>query len=447
MIYFNGNITQNKYYSDMQQYIGQSTSSFSQNNHDKDNFVIQEKNIDKTRDNSKKHLLPIIGGVIIAAGLIFAFIKYKKGKNLTEHNNLDIAGTKNITQNASNIDPSILEIEKKEEKIKQKMNQLVENFIVATKPEDEQIVREALPKLIEFSEKLEIGKDFIKNTNNFISQITPKNKDFAINEGIPLVAENMKKINSLFNEPEKSYELLGALTPENKDYLDILLDKSKVLNIHNTSDLNTFLKKINSDNSNLIINDIIPAIEKNPADFKWFDGWFLDDFTEILNKGNKNEILNDTLPSIIKNSENLMLKNDASDVITTLKVINSKNKNYVFDDLLPHLIKNSENYKVKHSEDLSALIQVITPEKKDFAINKVLPILIKHNEALHLNNSYNMAKIIENTTPDNIDCIPLIAENINKLGLYDFWNTDDLIKLLNKGKENILKEINSDHIK
>lgn len=431
-----------------------------------------KKNIDKNKLNAY-----IAGGIALAAGAIVLAINLKNGKKPSsdiskdikkEAENLGKKSSENITgssekhsehssssshasysspknTHAANIveedNPDLLRLEKSETRI----NQLLNDTIKMIKPKDEKIAREAIPKLVYNCEKLGIK---LTDFNLYLDHITPENKDFAINEAIPFIADNMGKIKTVIKDPEKSHELLDVLNPENKNSLGLLLDNANILRIENSYGLTQVLKSIHSENIDLITKEVLPEMKKNPDNFKFLDS-LLDssDFIKLFNKENTHYILNDTLPTILKNSEKLMIKNsNQDDVLRFLKVITPENKKFIFDDLVPNLLSNTEKYKIKYGEDFLDYISIIRPVNKEFMLNEAIPLINNHGDKLNITSSYNMVKILEHVTPENKDCITLIANNSEKLGLKSdiLDRIAKINELLDKGEKGILEELKKD---
>lgn len=458
--------------------IAQSTALINKSNAvgtDSVSFSGDTKNAKKNIDRNKLNAY-IAAGIALAAGVIVLALNLKKGKKPSgdiskgiknEAENLGKKPSENVTGGgkrsrvdsaspnsaydshqstpAENVpgkdDPSLLKIAEIEAKINKQLDEMVEII----KPKDEKIAREAIPKLVDNREKLGIK---LTDFNIYLDHITPENKDFVINEGIPFIADNMGKIKTVIKDPEKSHELLDVLNPENKNALGLLLDNAKILRINDSYSLTPVLGSINAKNIDLISKEVLPEMKKNPDNFKFLDS-YLDssDFIKLFNKENTHYILNDTLPTILKNSEKLMIKNsNQDDVLRFLKVITPENEKFVFDDLVPNLLSNTEKYKIKYGEDFLDYINIIRPENKEFMLNEAIPLINDYGDKLNITSAYNLVKILEHVTPENKGCITLIANNAEKLDLKsDVLNRVAKINsLLDKGEKGILEELKKD---
>lgn len=422
----------------------------------------QSKNSDKRDD--KKLILAIIGGAIIIGGIILAVMKFKKGNGSSSDIN------KNIEKSKKELNEKFIQEEAK------KLNEkFIDELVIKIEPKDKIIAKEALPILIEHSKKLNLSID---DYNEYLEQITPENKDFAIKEGIPLIAENVEKVNELFNDKSKNSYLLKYLNPDNKNLFKPLLEKSVGLKISNLRPFCITLKSITDKNAEFISKEILPEIEKNSDNFKWLVGDNVAKFFKLVNSKNKNEFLNDTIPILLNNSEKLML-NKGEINVDFLKVINPETKNFVFYDLLPHLLKNSKKYKIQSSEDILAYLGAINSENKNLKINEIMPLILENNDKLKLNSGSIIAPIlghitletkdviktvadnseklnlegfaysnfITSITPENKNCIPLIADNAEKLGIRNFYMDKEFKELLSKGKEGILETLKENNKK
>lgn len=308
MIYFSGDKISNSYLSGPQT-ITQTkvpTINLEQN---KDLFV-SATTLPKveTNDDKKRLIAYILGGTAALVGIIFAIIKLKKGKapsgdivkditegttgigkkstaasgsnssiNTASHSlnnggsNTTLKRSSTRTANAT-VTPQEKAMADKvaeqnerarqaEEELKrvkaqkaaekqQGMEQVINEFINATNPKDEKIAREAFPQLTKYSEKLGIS---ISDYNAYLQHITTENKNFAINEGIPLIAENMNLIKKISNEPSNIPRLLQCLNKDNKDVFSPLLENAEKFEIDSIISLGKTLRSITPQNKSTFI--------------------------------------------------------------------------------------------------------------------------------------------------------------------------------------------------
>jgi hypothetical protein len=435
---------------------------------------------DKKTQDKNKLIAYILGGAAIVAGIIIA-VKMKHGKTPSGESgkgiiegakdsskkssgNISENGAKNLKHSGSSSNPSgtsvqnderLSNLDKEKEALQNRVNdlgkqvksqeavreeeaKLIDRMIEIFQPKDKETAREVLPFLNKHHEKLGIE---LKDYNKYLDNITPKNKDFIINEGIPLITGNIEQIKQVVKDPENLHRLFSSLNSENKDAFKVLLDKSKVLKIKNTFTLSEMLENINAQNISLISNEVIPAIEKNPNDFKWLDDFLLGDFIKGFNKNNKDELLKDIIPNVVKRFDKSKIKYDGTDVLNALKVINPDNKKFVFDELLPHLVENAIQYNIKNGDGLVSYLKVITPKNKDFIFQEILPLLNQYSSKLKISRADEMAETLKFITPENKDNIKLIADNSEKLGFgVNNDNISTFEKLLKRDKQEILSE-------
>lgn len=434
---------------------------------------------DKKTQDRNKLIAYILGGAALVAGIIIA-VKMKHGKAPSikpgsEASNISENGAKNVkhsssssssSPSSSHSNPKLEEIKNREaeldkekselearvrngqkkvqdinlenEKAKAQIKKDLDDMIETLQPKNKEVAREVLPSLVQNYKKLGIK---VIDFNKYLDNVTPKNKDFVINEGIPLITENIEQIRQVVRDPENLHRLISPLNTENKEALKVLLEKSKNLKIENTFALSEVLENINAQNIGLISNEVIPAIEKNPNDFKWLDNFLLGDFIKVFNKNNKDELLKDIIPNVVKEFDKSKIRYDGSDVLNALKVINPDNKKFIFDELLPHLIENSNQYNIRYGEDFVSYMHTINPKNKDFIFKEALPILNQYGDKLGLSGTDRMAKALKFITPENKDNIKLIADNSEKLGFgVNNDNISTFEKLLKKDKKEILGE-------
>lgn len=273
----------------------------------------------------------------------------------------------------------------------------VEQAIKIIKPKNEELAKEALPQLFKYSEKLGIPASTqeinrFHELDKYINQITPENKDFAINEGIPLIAENMEKFKSALNDPENSHGLLSVLNTENKDFLSVFLNKT---------DKSKFDK----------VQDVISALKLTTPENKKF------------------------IAGIIEESEKYKI-NNVKDVISYVNEIKPEKRYFAFNEVMPLIMKYNDKLKIASSNTMTQILGHITPETKDS-----IKIIAEHSDQLKLDNN-SLSVFFPAITSKNMKCIPTIAENADKLGIRDWMYTSDFSELLNKGKEGIIKEAN-----
>ena len=245
------------------------------------------------KDDKNKLMTYIIAGLVIIGGVILA-LKFKKGKGSLKNSSCNIAegaqkankGTSSNVNSTSvgspkhqhsevsshSSQPSVksavpkqndeliqaqkekteLEKQLKEqtagaEQAKKDLEKRFDGFIEKINPNDKKIAKEALPQLINHSEKLGIG---MEDFNLYLNYITPENKDFAIKEGIPLIASNIELIKKVLPDSEYSDipKLLKYLNAKNKNEFKSLLENHKENGIESMITLGRKLLKVSQEN-------------------------------------------------------------------------------------------------------------------------------------------------------------------------------------------------------
>lgn len=286
------------------------------------------------------------------------------------------------------------ELEKLKAEIKQSD---IDHVIKAIQPENEQVAREVLPKLFEHSDKLGIverDKDFVahyKALENYLRQITPKNKNFAIMDGIPLLARNMEEIKATVKDPENAHELLGVLSGENYCYLDTLLNLLTKSKTDKVKDIVSVLQKSTRDNG-----DIIFYLKQKPETYK---------ITKI------------------------------ADVDGYLSGIKPENIDFAFKEVMPLVLEHNDRLKLNSAITLATVLGHITPETKD-----VIKLVADNAKKLQLDD-LSLSYLLSAITPQNKAAIAALANNAKKFELVGFW-PDDYKELLDLGQEGIIKRVN-----
>lgn len=228
-------------------YIGQDTVSFSGN----------QDTPSKTKDKNKLTAYIIAGLALVVGGIILA-INLKKGKNPLKQTSENIAegvrktgkntssnissnSVKDSTHKHSNVSSTTSKTPSKEkaelekqikkrnveiQQAKKELQKLIDDLIDKIHPKDEKTAREALPQLVNYSKKLGMG---VEDFNLYLMYLTPENKDFAIKEGIPLIANNIELIKKVLPDSEYSDipKLLKHLNAKNKNEFKPLLENHK----------------------------------------------------------------------------------------------------------------------------------------------------------------------------------------------------------------------------
>lgn len=467
MISLNDKITNNNY-SKYKKVTGLYNTPVTQNEMDFDSvsFSGASPNSNKTKNKKNNITGYIIGGLAIAAGIIFAVIKFKKGetpsteavkniekdaKDLTQKashnagstggggssytssssnnyvppkssNNINNSNAKKETLNGLEKEKKDLEAElnqlKKDSKLKatekketntlkeefeqlsqqekefdakvqEQLNQRIDDFIKLAKPDNDKIAREVFPTLELYAEKLTISPTYHLD---YCNQITQKNKDFAINEGIPLIANNMEKIKTAMKDPENSHKLLSELNSDNKDIFLLSLSKLNKAKCSKVNDATSLLKLMTPENKKFAL-----VIIENPEKYKINE---IDDITSYINE------------------------------------IKSENRNFALNEIMPLVIKNNDKLKIETGSTMAKVLGHITPKTKD-----VIKLVSDNAEKLNLND-LELGEFIKAITPQNKDCISLVAQNAEKLELFACFDSSDYAAILNKGKNGILEELN-----
>lgn len=293
MIYLNNKIstTNNK---SVQQNTNQRKFLVSKNSIEQDTISFSgiQETPNKKEDKNKITAYIIAGIAIIVGGIILA-LNLKKGKNPLKNSGENIAegaqkankGTSsninssegsskrqysavsspssqpsvkstapkqneeliNAQKEKAELEKQIKEQQAGAEQSKKDLEKRLDGFIEKINPNDKKIAKEALPQLINHSEKLGIG---IEDFNPYLNYITLENKDFAITEGIPLIANNIELIKKVIPESEYSDipKLLKYLNAKNNNEFKSLLEKPKENGIESMITLGRKLLRVSQEN-------------------------------------------------------------------------------------------------------------------------------------------------------------------------------------------------------
>lgn len=235
-------------------YVGQDTISFSgtQETHNK-------------KEYKNKLTTYIIAGLVIVGGVILA-LKFKKGKkssdNIVEnipskephpqHKGASLNSSQATVQSTSKekvgLEKQIEQLDVEIQQAKKELQKFIDDLIAKIKPNDKETAKAALPQLINHSKELGIG---IEDFNSYLMYLTTENKDFAIKEGIPLIANNIELIKKAIPNSEYSDipKLLKCINSKNKDELKSLLENPKENGIESIITLGRKLLSISSRNN------------------------------------------------------------------------------------------------------------------------------------------------------------------------------------------------------
>lgn len=304
----------------VQQFISQPKSLAAKNNAIETDSVSFSGESSSKKPKKNNLMAYVIGGLALAGGIVFAVIKLRKGKapsadtakdlekgikdlgqkssgssaatshagssssssyssshsfgsnsssasGSTSQNKVEFTpeqGAKakeldNTTHEIENLKQQKVEMEAKLTETKQSNAETEKQFdeiIIKLNPKDPKIAKEALPTLIANYKKLGIE---VTDFNTYLNYITPQNKDFAINEGIQLLAENIDSIKKLTDEASDIPKLLKCLNDGNKDAFKPLLENADKMRVNSIITLGQKLLSITPETKNTFLDEIKKA--------------------------------------------------------------------------------------------------------------------------------------------------------------------------------------------
>lgn len=276
----------------------------------------KKETIQANTGDKKKSTIKIIGGAALLLVLLVGGIKSAKS----------LLKAKDIKKPLQPESPVISELEK-----------FTEHFIKIVKPKDEQTARKVL--------------------GEFISQITPENKEYIFKKGMSSLAENIEKIKSIVKDPEKIYKILGCLAPDNEKVFPKILEESQKLKINKVNHINNYLLTLNDKTSEFAFNDVLPQIQKYQNKLKIQNSGQIVDIIEHTNP----ETLN-VIEVVGENASKFNLQ-DYSELILSINKDNKSNASFIFENYQKlgldkaDDIKSFQNLLNKNYEELLGLIE------------------------------------------------------------------------------------------
>lgn len=345
-------------------------------------FSGAEQNNTKKDKNKNRLIAYLAGGLALAAGIVILAVKLKKGKAPSAGTDKNIVETLEGAGKGSGTEGNI------ESEIEKELGKLINEYIDFSKPKDPEIVREAFRSLNKNAEKLDISwKDY----NIYFDCITPENKDFVINEGITLIANNIEQIRKSFKNPEQANELLRTLNSENKEFLPL------------------FIAKADNSGTNKL-DDLVNALK----------------LTTVKNKKMMSDIMAEPEKYKI---------NKLRDITAYADEIKPENIEFAFKEVFPLIEEQKANLNITTGCTIAKILGHITPETKD--VIKV----IADNSTKYKFSDTDLGEFIKAITPQNKENIQIVIDNAEKLDLAACWDSSDYADILNLGKEGILKKV------
>lgn len=345
-------------------------------------FSGSEQNNTKKDKNKNKLIAYLAGGLALAAGIVILAVKLKKGKAPSVGTGKDIVETLEGNSKGSGLGDNI------ESEIEKELGKLINEYIDVTNPKNPEIVREAFRSLNKNAKKLDISwKDY----NKYFDCTTPENKDFVINEGITLIANNIEQIRKSFKNPEQANELLRTLNAENKEFLPLFIAKADNSGTDKLEDLVNALKVTTTKNKK-IMSDIMAEPEKYKI-------------------------------------------HNLSDITAYANEIKPENSEFVFKEVFPLIDAHNADLNITTGYTMAKILGHITPETKD--VIKV----IADNSTKYKFDDLDLGEFIKAITPQNKENIQIVIDNAEKLDLAGCFDCSDYADILNLGKEGILKKV------
>lgn len=361
----------------------------------------------KSKNKNKNKLIAYVsGGLAIAAGIIFALVKAKKGK-----------GTSNAIKNVGEVISSNSSKSTQTGEISQLNKKLAE--------QDTEIINieKKLEESINNSRNGSAIKTESKHETTPSSVLTPETQPLqTIKKQVSEVVEPAtieEQTNRAYTQ--YAHKLATELKLEDKEALikEALPD---LMPLNNNKDaLEAVLQHINPQNKDFVVKTAVPAILRN---------------TEVLDlskamgmalKSVSPETV-DCIDRLAANAKRFKI-NSQVDSINLLKSLTKDNKEFAFEELFPYLAENMDKYKIRQSAIMGRFLDVVTPQNKDFVLNEALPELLKSSDI----DITNALKITKHLNKDNLKNVQTIADKVEELGLkdeYGFLDVDKFVKAL-----------------
>src|SRR5574344_2081281 len=436
LIYLNNKINSVNY-PITQSFVSQPMTSFNNNGvieTDSVSFSSNSSNNDKPKKKSSNLIAYLVGGLTLAAGIVFTVIKIKKGrgsKNVVDIGNDIIKGAKNEESKViNNIEKNISTAEKQDASISELDSQIAEA--------NKRVVEQEAKK-VDLQQKLDISENSTIPSGDSQHKPTNKNKSREITEikvekETPIAPQpekskvadkvNSSTIDEQANQAYNQYaqKLAKDLKLEGKEALirEVLPDLMILKN--NDVALKEALEHITIQNKDFVTKTAVPTILRNAEVL---------DLEKAMGKTLK-AISPDTVDCLDKlaaNAQRFKIKSN-TDTQLLLEAISKENKDFVFAEVLPHLVDNAEKYQISRGGYMAGFIDAITPQNRDFMFNEAIPVIINNMDKLGIDIS-EVAQVAELTTKTNLKTIQNIANNMDKFDIKDELNFLDIDKLSN----------------
>ncbi len=385
------------------QLLNQQSNVVNKNNYgmNKPNFTADEylSTDQNENDNKKKKTLAYIAaGVILAAGLLIAILKMRRGgrpvkietnpqngiDTFTRQSPKDIpvapsAPSKINTSVPDNIPQGIGDLNT--EIPRPNVTDIPLAEIEVPPKSDNKPIEGASERITDKEIAADLSRAYDMLAAKYAEEPDLKEKHALIREVLPDLHETWK-----FKDFDVRKEVLMAITPENKDF---------------------------------IVKEAVPAIIRNEEalDLRHSMG----DILTVLTPDNL-----DCMDKLAANAKKFRIES-STDTFLMLKALTKENKDFAFGELFPYLAENAEKYKTDRGMFMGVLLEVITPENKEFMLNEAIPALFNSKLKLEVSDVAEIAKHMnKDNLEGNINKINDIAENRDK---YDIKNRFGMISV------------------
>lgn len=211
----------------------------------------------------------VFAGVFLAAvgSLVYFVKKHKKIKinseiGQTKSHNLketpSVTSEKTIHSTSKTED----ELLKSTKEYKENLDAISETFAKGIMCPEKEIIKELLPSILDRQKKLmpELSNEIIEK---YLQQINKDNYKFIKEEGLDILTDNMEKILEITETHSNAAKILHTLSPENKDWLSILVKDPEAYKLENVRDITRCLSTLNGKDKDFITKEIMPLIKDN----------------------------------------------------------------------------------------------------------------------------------------------------------------------------------------
>lgn len=239
------------------------------------------------------------------------------------------------------------------------MDEAVDNIIKSTYGlEDKELAREVIPTLIKNDKGLQIGQHY----DRFLSSITKKNKDFAMQKVVPFLVKNYEKM--CLSDSYNNNKFMVAITPKNIEYAESLTEVSKDLGIGHSQHFRGILGLINNKNKDFIFKQSIPKIIENREKMLNPKEMEIENLVKMVTPENINTIFSEDLPTVLKNA-NRIKATYSYDIVEALGASVRCGKDYVFKEVVPMLYVLQEQFGLKDNFDFKYVMSSLKKDSKE----------------------------------------------------------------------------------